>query len=61
MGAFGLRQPDGLIWYRYVLVLGPHRPSNSQIVLETVLLISYILDEFGGIIEPVAAAETALP
>lgn len=60
LGGFGLRQPEGVIWFRYTLVAGPNAAGSAQAALETVLLVSYLLDRFSGILEPVAAGHKTL-
>jgi hypothetical protein len=60
LGAFGWRQADEVILYRCVLVLGPDATSNSQVALETVLLTSYLVDQFSGLIESVALGRKTL-
>jgi hypothetical protein len=51
IGGFGLRQSDGAIFYRQVLMLGPDRTINGRIVRETVMLISFLLDRFSNAVE----------
>jgi hypothetical protein len=51
LGGFGLRQPEGVILYRAVLMLGPEAAINDRIVSETVTLISFLLDQCSNAIE----------
>ena len=51
IGGFGLKQPENLILFRYVLMIGPDRDINGRIVIETVTLISFLLDQFSKLIE----------
>jgi len=51
LGSFGLRQPEGVILYRAVLMLGADATINGKIVGETVTLIQFLLDQFSGAIE----------
>ena len=60
LGAFGLRHPEGSIWYRNVLVLGPNAASNGAVAVETVLLISYLVDQLSTVIEAVATGHQTL-
>lgn len=53
LGGFGLRQPEGVIFYRAVLMLGPEAAINDKIVGETVTLISFLLDQCSQTIEAV--------
>jgi len=54
LGGFGLRQPEGVILYRAVLMLGPDAAINDKIVGETVTLISFLLDQCSQTIEAAA-------
>jgi hypothetical protein len=55
LGGFGLRQPEEAILYRCVLVLGPNPADNGLVGLETVLLVSFLVDQFSDLLESVAA------
>jgi len=49
IGGFGLR--DGVIFYREVLMLGPDQTTNGRIVVETIGLMNFLLDQFSSAIE----------
>jgi hypothetical protein len=51
LGGFGLGQTEGVIYYRYVLMLGPDEATGGKIVGEVVMLINYLLDQFSNPIE----------
>lgn len=51
VGSFGLRQPEGVIFYRYVLMLGPDRTAGGKLVTEVVLLINFLLGKYSERIE----------
>jgi hypothetical protein len=56
VGSFGLRQPEGVIFYRYVLMLGPDQTVNGKVVTEIALLINFLLDQYSDSIEAVISA-----
>ena len=51
LGGFGVRQPEGMIFYRAVLMLGPDPSINGKIVSETITLIGFLLNQFSPPIE----------
>lgn len=51
VGSFGLRQPEGVIFYRHVLMLGPDQTTGGKLVTEIVLLINFLLDQYSQRIE----------
>jgi hypothetical protein len=54
LGGFGFSQPDGVVFCRHVLVLGPDDSINGAIVSETIVLMNFLLDQFGNAVEDVA-------
>lgn len=54
IGGFGFSQPDGVVFYRQVLMLGPDHAINGTIVSETIVLMNFLLDQFSNAVEDVA-------
>jgi hypothetical protein len=51
LGCFGHSRPDGAIFYRQVLMLGPDREINGMVVGETIVLMNFLLDQFSNEVE----------
>lgn len=51
VGAFGLRETDGLLFYKNTLVLPDHSTEHSVVIQNTFLLAGFLLDQFVDAIE----------
>lgn len=60
IGAFGLREADGVLFYRNTLLLPHHSEGNVSIIENGMLLAGFLIEHFADAIEMVAVGEGSL-